>query len=85
MSRIFLILGVFFLIWMAYRFLNKTWSERVMEVEKKARQQLQNKNQVQQVKACAYCKTHIPEDEGIYEQGKFFCSYQHLDHYLDHK
>ncbi len=85
MSRILLILGLVFLIWMAYRFLNDTWSKRVQEVEEKARKQSQQAKPIQQVKACAYCKTHIPEDEGIYKQGLFFCSYQHLDHYCDHK
>ncbi|MCK5697477.1 MAG: hypothetical protein KAI02_04890 [Gammaproteobacteria bacterium] len=85
MGRILLILGIIFLIWMAYRFLNETWSERVREVEEKARKESQKSKPIQQVKACAYCKTHIPEDEGIYEQGLFFCSYQHLDHYLEHK
>ncbi|WP_198264141.1 hypothetical protein [sulfur-oxidizing endosymbiont of Gigantopelta aegis] len=34
MSRILLILGILFLAWMGYRFLNKTWSTRVKEVEK---------------------------------------------------
>ncbi|MCU7939130.1 MAG: hypothetical protein KZQ64_10780 [gamma proteobacterium symbiont of Bathyaustriella thionipta] len=85
MGRILLILGILFLVWMGYRFLNNTWSSRVKEVEKKARKQSQQPKQVENIKACAYCKTHIPENEGIYEQGKFFCSYQHLDKYLDHK
>ncbi|WP_198266347.1 PP0621 family protein [sulfur-oxidizing endosymbiont of Gigantopelta aegis] len=86
MSRILLILGILFLAWMGYRFLNKTWSTRVKEVEKKARQDSQQQPKaVQQVKSCAYCKVHIPEAEGIYKDKQFFCSYQHLDSYLDHK
>ena len=86
MGRILLILGILFLAWMGYRFLNNTWSARVKEVEKKALKKSQEQaKQVQQIKACTYCKTHIPENEGIYEQGQFFCSYQHLDRYLEHK
>lgn len=86
MSRILLISGILFLAWMGYRFLKKNWSARVKEVERQARQISQNQvKTVQQVKACAYCKTHIPEDEGIYQNELFFCSYQHLDSYLEHK
>ena len=84
MGRLLLILGISFLAWIGYRFLKNTWSSRIKEVEQQEKQQLQPKK-VQQIKACAYCKTHIPEDEGIYENGQFFCSYQHLDSYLEHK
>lgn len=83
MGRLLLISGILFLGWIAYRFLKKTWSSRVREV--KHREQKPQPPRVQQIKACAYCKTHIPEDEGIYENGQFFCSYQHLDHYLEHE
>ncbi len=86
MGRLLLILGILFLAWMGYRFLNKTWSARVKEVEHQEQKKFQEQPQkVQQMKACAYCKTHIPEDEGIYKENHFFCSYQHLDSYLEHK
>ena len=86
MSRLLLISGIIFLVWMGYRFLNKTWSARVKEVEQQERKKIQEQpKQVQQIRACAYCKTHIPEDEGIYQNDHFFCSYQHLDSYLEHK
>ena len=84
MGRLLLILGILFLVWIGYRFLKNTWAARVREVEQQDQQQPQINN-VQQIKACAYCKTHIPEDEGIYENGEFFCSYQHLDRYIEHK
>lgn len=84
MGRLLLILGISFLAWIGYRFLKNTWANRIKEVEQKEKQQPQPKK-VQQIKACAYCKTHIPEDEGVYENGQFFCSYQHLDSYLEHK
>lgn len=86
MGRLLLILGILFLAWMGYRFLNKTWSARVKDVEQLERKKSQEQpRKIQQVKACAYCKTHIPEDEGIYQDKQFFCSYQHLDSYLEHK
>lgn len=86
MGRLLVISGILFLVWMGYRFLNKTWSSRVQEVEKKERKKAQEQpKQVQQVKACTYCKIHIPENEGIVKNGEFFCSYQHLDNYLEHK
>lgn len=90
MGRLLLILGLFFLFWIGYRFLKKTWSARVREIDSQKQQQRQapqqeHPAQVQQIKACAYCKTHIPENEGVYKNGKFFCSYQHLDSYLEHE
>ena len=80
MGRLLLILGILFLVWMAYRFLKNSWSARIQEVEQK-----EQPRKVQQIKACSYCKTHIPEDEGIYKDELFFCSYQHLDKYLEHE
>lgn len=86
MGRILLISGILFLAWIGYRFLNKTWSARVKEIEQQKHKNAQQQpRQVEQIKACAYCKTHIPENEGIYDSDHFFCSYQHLDSYLEHK
>jgi len=42
-----------------------------------------NSDRIQTIKACAYCRTHIPEHEGITANGLFFCSYQHLDKYQE--
>ena len=83
-GRLLLILGLLFLGWIAYRFLKNTWSARIQQVERKEGQN-PSTPKVQQIKACAYCKTHIPEDEGIYNNGQFFCSYQHLDYYQEHE
>ncbi len=86
MGRLLFISGLIFLGWIAYRFLKNTWSQRLREVQQKEhREQQATPARVQQIKACSYCKTHIPEDEGIYRDGKFFCSYQHLDRYLEHE
>lgn len=74
-----MILGIFFLIWMAYRYLQGSWANRVKKVEQQA-----PKTPLKTMKACAYCKTHIPEDDGIEKDGLFFCSYQHLDRYQEH-
>ena len=89
MGRLLFISGLIFLGWIAYRFLKNTWSQRLRDVEQND-QRAQQAHQaaparVQEIKACTYCKTHIPEDEGIYRDGKFFCSYQHLDRYLEHE
>jgi len=83
-GRLLLISGLVFLIWIAYRFLKNSWSARIREVEQHEQNHRSPAN-VQQIKACSYCKTHIPENEGIYKDGKFFCSYQHLDRYLEHE
>ncbi len=85
MGRLLLILGILFFIWIAYRFLQNTWSQRVREIEKLQQKKVTDKNAgpIQTIRACAYCKTHIPENEGITEDGRFFCSYQHLDKFQE--
>ena len=85
MGRLLLILGIIFLVWIAYRFLQNTWSQRVKEVEKQEPKKVTDKHteSIQTIRACAYCKTHIPENEGLIEDGQFFCSYQHLDKYQE--
>ena len=88
MGRIFTILGILFLVWMGYRFLNKTWSQRVKEVQLKEKNKAKfinnNTHSVQKITSCAYCKTHVPENEGIHDNGHFFCSLEHLDNYNQH-
>lgn len=79
-GRLLLITGIILLVWMGYRFLKKTRDERFRDIESEAEEdKVQN---IQHIKACAYCKTHIPEEEGINKDGEFFCSYEHLDNYL---
>lgn len=85
MGRLLLILGIFFLVWIGYRFLKNTWSARIKAVEDQKQKTPSQQHKIQQIRACSYCKTHIPEDEGITQDGQFFCSYQHLDNYLEHK
>ncbi len=86
MGRILLVSGILFLVWMGYRFLNNTWSARVQEVERRARKKNTSQTkEVEQIRACTYCNVHIPENEGVYEQKHFFCSYQHLDQYSEHQ
>jgi len=29
--------------------------------------------------ACTICKMHVPENEALHKDGKFYCSQQHLD------
>jgi uncharacterized protein len=85
MGRLLLILGIIFLAWIAYRFFQNTWSQRVKEIEnqKQKRSMGKDSDRIQTIKACAYCKTHIPENDGIFEKGLFYCSYQHLDKYQE--
>lgn len=80
-GRLLLILGIFFFIWIGYRFLKKTWDDRIKDIEAYE----QETKKFQQIKACAYCHTHIPENEGITQDGNFFCSDEHIDNFLKHK
>ncbi|MCU7835746.1 MAG: hypothetical protein KZQ83_10925 [gamma proteobacterium symbiont of Taylorina sp.] len=82
-GRLLVILGIFFLVWIGYRFLKKTWGDRIKDVEYQNHIDEKATKNIPQIKACAYCKTHIPETEGINKDGNFFCSYEHLDHYLE--
>lgn len=81
-GRLLLILGIFLFVWMGYRFLKKTLDEGSDNIES---EESDTPKMIQEIKACAYCKTHIPEDEGIIEGEKFFCSYEHLNSYIKHK
>ncbi|MBE9525742.1 MAG: hypothetical protein IME94_02110 [Proteobacteria bacterium] len=80
-GRLLLILGIFFFMWLGYRFLKKIWLDRLNDVET----QEQETQKIQQIKACRYCNIHIPENEGIDQDGDFFCNYEHLDSFLKHK
>ena len=80
-GRLLLILGIFFFIWIGYHFLKKTWLDRLNDVKS----QEHETQKIQQIKACHYCNTHIPESEGIEQDGNFFCNYEHLDSFLKHK
>jgi len=82
-ARLLLILCIFFLSWIGYRFLKKTWLDRIQSVEHQARISEKTTQKIQQIKACAYCKTHIPENEGINKDSNFFCNHKHLEYYLE--
>ena len=80
-ARLLLILGIFFFAWMGYRFLKKTWGERTNEIEKQGAES----NKIQNIKACTFCQTHIPENEGIMQDENFFCSTEHMEQFLKQK
>ena len=43
----------------------------------------QGKNQEQKMVACDICQLHIPEDEALQKDGKFYCSQEHLENKQD--
>ena len=80
-ARLLLILGIFFFVWMGYRFLKRTWAQRTNEVNA----QQSESHKIQKIRACAVCEIHIPENEGIIQDENFFCSTEHLEQFLEHK
>ena len=43
----------------------------------------QPENQEKTMVACDVCQLHIPEDEALQKDGKFYCSQKHLDNEQD--
>jgi len=39
----------------------------------------QQQNKQKQMVQCEICQLHIPEDEALQRDGKFYCSQNHLD------
>ena len=51
---------------------------------KNAQANAQQKNQDEQkMVQCDVCQLHVPEDEALQKDGKFFCSQEHLNHKQD--
>ncbi len=76
MARLIYIIAILLLIWLAFRYFRA-------ELNKKKRVSEQQENsQVQNVKPCALCGTHIPEKELLHQQGCVFCCQQHLEEYF---
>ncbi len=79
MGRLFFILVIFILGWFAFRY---------FRTQLMLREQKKNKNNhaptsIQEVKPCAFCGIHMPE-EGMLNKGKLhFCSYQHMQNFKD--
>ena len=38
-----------------------------------------NKPELDQMVRCDICQLHVPEDEALKKDGKFYCSQEHLD------
>jgi len=80
MARLIFILAIFLLIWLAYGFFR-----RQMKLHQQTQQQVKQKKRypIKDVKPCALCGLHIPENESIKKDELYFCSYQHLQEYKD--
>ena len=75
MGRLFFILAIFILGWLAFRY----FRTQIMLREQQQKNKSNNTDtSIQEVKACAYCGTHMPEDEMLNKGKLHFCSYQHM-------
>jgi len=79
MARLIFILAIFLLIWLAFRYFRSQMQLREQNNGKKKTKRYPIKD----VKPCALCGLHIPENESIKKDELFFCSYQHLQEYKD--
>jgi len=61
-------------IWIAYRI----W-QNYRSSKNKMPQSTKNRPAIPDMVACSACQTHIPENEALQKNGKFYCSQQHLD------
>lgn len=63
-----------FIIWFAWRFLQKLLAGRQDEQSTPP-----PPPSSQAMRRCAYCNVHIPEGESTQSRGEFFCSEAHRD------
>lgn len=79
MGRLFFITAIFILVWLAFRYFRTQMKlrEQSKPVKKTKRYPIKD------VKPCALCGLHIPENESIKKDELYFCSYQHLQEYKD--
>lgn len=78
MARLLFILALILIIWLAFRYfrgqiMNKHKSSSVKKSAKP--------EQIANMKPCAECGLHMPEDEMISKGKLYFCSYHHLSEY----
>lgn len=76
-ARIIIIAAIFLLIWLAFRYFKSQSGKGAVN-----RGTLQPK-EVEDMKSCAMCGLHMPEDEMLKQHKLYFCSYQHLQQFSD--
>lgn len=64
--RLFLLLGVIYIIW------------RVINRSKSTTTPIESTHQQHEMVQCAQCKVHIPKDSAVSEKDLFFCGTLHL-------
>jgi hypothetical protein len=74
MGRLFFIIAIFILGWLAFRYFRTL----IMLREQKQQQQDAKPKSIQEVRPCSYCGIHMPEDEMLTKNKLYFCSYQHM-------
>lgn len=75
MARLLFILGLFLLVWLAFRYFRVKF--------KQLKHHQQEQAHIHNVKPCAYCGTHIPEQDALLKNEKYFCSDEHWQQYLE--
>ncbi|MFK5894745.1 MAG: PP0621 family protein [Pseudomonadota bacterium] len=74
MGRLFFIIAIFLLGWLAFRY----FRTQLMLREQQQKHIEQNPTTIADVKPCAFCGTHMPEEEMLTKGKLHFCSYQHM-------
>ena len=74
MGRLFFILAIFILGWLAFRY----FRTQIMFRDQQQKDKNNIKPSIQEVKPCSYCGTHMPEEEMLNKGKLHFCSYQHM-------
>jgi len=79
MARLIFIIAIFLLIWLGFRYFRGQ-----LQLREQAQIKAKKKTYpIKDVKPCALCGMHIPENESIKKNELYFCSYQHLQEYKD--
>ncbi len=74
-ARLVFIIAVFLLLWLAFRYFRTLAKQKDKSANDSSKSSAIT---IQEMKPCAFCGVHMPEDEMLVKGKRYYCSYQHL-------
>jgi len=70
LTRLLMIIAIVWVVWFIYR--------RVKQGKHVLKRNKVKKHAISNVKQCSVCGVHVPENEVLESNGRFYCSQKHL-------
>lgn len=77
MRNLLIFVLVLIVVWWARRALSRMAEESRVRREHKQQRAQAAKKLPERMLSCAHCGLHVPESEGVIEDGRFFCTDSH--------